>query len=54
MKVEDWIELLAYWDTPTFKNIAARNKANRISYKGRTHTGAYEGFTDVAKDLVGI
>ncbi|KOM32335.1 hypothetical protein LR48_Vigan01g189100 [Vigna angularis] len=51
MKVEDWIELLAYWDTPSFKNISARNKANRTSSKGRTDTGGYQDFTDVAKDL---
>ncbi|WVZ21763.1 hypothetical protein V8G54_000307 [Vigna mungo] len=51
MKVEDWMELLAYWDTPSFKNISARNKANRSSNKGRTDPGAYQDFTDVAKDL---
>ncbi|KAL9326933.1 hypothetical protein ACSQ67_007578 [Phaseolus vulgaris] len=53
MKVEDWNELRAYWDTPSFKNISARNKANRTSNKGsRTvHTGGCEAFTDVAKNL---
>jgi len=53
MKVEDWIELLAYWDTPSFKNISARNQANRTPNRGITvNTGGYQDFTDVAKDLV--
>ncbi|XP_027915450.1 uncharacterized protein LOC114174917 [Vigna unguiculata] len=52
MKVEDWIELLAYWDTPSFKNISARNQANRTPNRGITvNTGGYQDFTDVAKDL---